>query len=81
MGSLWLAIIDSYISCRVGNITIKNGNFSKHLVLYPLAQPYIEHDLPFWLEEEEEDELYYTTPHPICTLDIITGGGMLRNQC
>jgi len=49
LGRLWLATIHAYISCRVGNMTIKNGHLSKHLVLYPLAQPSIEHDLPLWL--------------------------------
>lgn len=56
-------------------MTIKNGHFSKKLVLYPLAQPSIEHDLPLWIEEEEEDEVYHTTSHPICTLDVVIGGG------
>ena len=56
-------------------MTIKNGHFSKQLVLYPLAQPYLEHDLPLWLEEEEEDEVYSATSYPIYTLDATIGGG------
>jgi len=55
-------------------MTIKNGNLSKQLVLYPPAQPFIEHDLPLWLEEEE-DEVYHTTSHPTCTLDAIIWRG------
>ena len=39
-------------------MTIKNGHMSKQLVIYPPAQPSLEHDLPLWLEEEEEDEVY-----------------------
>ena len=39
-------------------MTIKNGHMSKQLVLYPPAQPSLEHDLPLWVEEEEEDEIY-----------------------
>jgi len=35
-------------------MTIKNGHLSKQLVLYPPAQPSMEHELPLWLEEEEE---------------------------
>ena len=59
LGRPWLATNDAYISCRAGNMTIKNGHISKQLVLYPPSQPSLEHDLPLWLEEEEEDEVYY----------------------
>lgn len=45
-----LSTIDAYFSCRVGNMTIKNGPLSKKLVFYPPAQPSIEHDLLFWLK-------------------------------
>lgn len=58
LGRPWLATIDANISHRTGNMTIKNGHMSKQLVLYPPAQPLLEHDLPLWLEEEDEDEFY-----------------------
>ena len=45
---------------------------SKQLAVYPLAQPSLEHDLPLWLEEEEEDELYSAK---LYTLEAIIGGG------
>jgi len=45
-GRLWLATADAYISCRARSMTIKNGLMSKQLVLYPPAQPLLEHDLP-----------------------------------
>ena len=48
----WLATVDAYISCQSRNMTIKNGPLSKQLVLYPPAQPSIDHDLPLWLEDE-----------------------------
>jgi len=35
----WLAIVEAYINSRVGNMTIKNGNIKKKLVLYPLFNP------------------------------------------
>ena len=60
LGRPWLATIDAYISCRARNMTIKNGHMSKQLVLYPPGQATLEHDLPLWLEEEEEDEVYST---------------------
>jgi len=53
-------------------MTIKNGHMSKQLVLYPPAQPSLEHDLPLWVEEEEEDEIYSTE---LYTLEAIIGGG------
>ena len=52
-------------------MTIKNGPMSKQLVLYPPAQPLLEHDLPLWLEEEDEDEVYFA---PVCTVEATRGG-------
>ena len=52
-------------------MTIKNGPMSKKLVLYPSAQPLLEHDLPLWLEEEYEDEFYSA---PLCTMEATKGG-------
>jgi len=75
LGIPWLAIVDAYIICRVGNMTIKNGHLSKQLVLYHPAQPSLKHDFPLWLEEEEEDEVYHTTSHPIFNLDVVIRGG------
>ena len=53
-------------------MTIKNGHLSKQLVLYPPAQPSLEHELPLWLEEEEEDEVYSSQ---IYTLETAIRGG------
>jgi len=47
----WLVIANAYISCKAGNMTIKNGHFPKQLFLYPPTQPSLDHDLPLWLEE------------------------------
>ena len=44
---------------------------SKQLILYPPAQPLLEHDIPLWLEEEDEDEFYYA---PLYALEISYGG-------
>ena len=74
LGRPWLATADAYISCRAGNMTIKNGPLSKQLVLYPPAQPPIDHDLPIWLEDEE-DELYNISP--MYTINAILRGGQL----
>jgi len=77
LGRPWLATTDAYISCKVGNMTIKNGHLSKQLVLYPLAQPYVEHDLPLWIEDEEEEDLYQSSLYPVCTLDTAVGSRQL----
>ena len=45
---------------------------SKQLVIYPPSQPSLEHDLPLWLEEEEEDEVYSAQ---LYTLETTMGGG------
>jgi len=55
-------------------MTIKNGHLSKQLVLYPPAQPSLEHNLPLWLEEEEEDEVYSAQ---LYTIETSMGGGQL----
>eukprot|EP00253_Pinus_taeda_P020547 PITA_20547 len=71
LGRPWLATADAYISCGVGSMTIKNGPMSKQLVLYPPAQPLLENDLPLWLEEGDEDEVYSA---PLCTVEATRGG-------
>ena len=58
-------------------MTIKNWHLSIQLVLYPPTQPSIENDLPLWLEDEEGEEFYQTTPYPIWALDIVIKGGKL----
>ena len=50
---------------------IKTRHMSKQLVLYPLAQPLLDHDLPLWLEEEDEDEVYSA---PLCVVEATIGG-------
>ncbi len=52
-------------------MTRKNGYMSKMLILYPPTQPLLEHDLPLWLEEEDEDEVYSA---PLYALEITIGG-------
>ena len=53
-------------------MTIKNLHLSKELVLYPPTLPSLEHDLPLFLEEEEEYVVYSS---PIYSLDVTIGGG------
>ena len=72
LGRPWLATADAYINYKARNMKIKNGHMSKKLVLYPPAQPTLEHDLPLWLEEEEEDEVYSAQ---IYAFETTIGGG------
>ena len=65
-----MAIFDAYISFRAGYMISKNGHLTKELVLYPLAQPFVEHDLPLWVEEEEEEFFYQSSPYLVCALDV-----------
>lgn len=71
LGVPWLATIDAYILCRVRNMTIESGHLSKRMVLYPPPQTSMEHDLPLWLKEVEEDVVYSSL---ISTLDTTIGG-------
>lgn len=66
-----LATVDAYISFQARKMTIKNGPMSKKLVLYPPTHPLPEHDLPFWLEEGDEDEVYSA---PLSTVETTRGG-------
>ena len=72
LGRPWLETAHGYISCRARNTTLKNGHFSKQLALYPPTQPSMEHDLPLWVEEAEEDEVYSSS---IYTVDATIGEG------
>lgn len=72
LGRPWLATVDAYISCKARNMAIKNGHMSKQSVLYPPSQPSLEHVLPLWLEEDEEDEVYSSQ---LYTLEATMGGG------
>eukprot|EP00253_Pinus_taeda_P005557 PITA_05557 len=77
LGRPWVATADAYINCRARSMTIKNGPMSKRLVLYPLAQPLLEHDLPLWLEEGDEDEVYSA---PLCTVEATRGGPQTKDD-
>eukprot|EP00253_Pinus_taeda_P023617 PITA_23617 len=77
LGRPWLATADAYISSRAGSMTIKNGPMSKQLVLYPPAQPLLEPDLPLWLEEGDEGEVYSA---PLCIVEATRGGPQTKHD-
>ena len=58
-------------------MTIKNGPMSNQLVLYPPAQPLLEHDLPLWLEEGDKGEVYSA---PLCIIEATRGGPLTEDD-
>ena len=61
LGRPWLATADANISCRLGNMTISNGQATKQFDLYALAQPLPDLSTSIWLDlgdgEEELDAI------------------------
>ena len=58
LGRPWLATADANISCRLGNMTISNGQATKQFDLYPPAQPLLDLSTSVWPDlGDEEDEL------------------------
>ena len=51
-----LATADTNISCRLGNMTISNGQETKKVELYPPAQPLSDLSTSVWLDLEDEEE-------------------------
>jgi hypothetical protein len=68
LGYPWLAIEDTFISCRSGEMTISNGTHSQNLVIFPPAQ--LAQKIPVWLENPygEEDCI-----KPLLTLEQVRG--------
>jgi len=52
----WLATIDVIINCRLGNMTISNGQAKKKIDLYPLAQLLPDLSTSIWLDLGDEEE-------------------------
>ena len=49
LGQPWLATTDALIKCRLGEMTISNGNSVKKITLYPPSHPVAENIS--WLED------------------------------
>lgn len=52
LGRPWLAITDSYIGCRTGEMIISNGLSTKKVTLHQPMQPVVQN--PLWLEDPYE---------------------------
>ncbi|WP_206093861.1 hypothetical protein, partial [Paludifilum halophilum] len=57
LGQPWLATTDANISCRLGNMTISNGQGTKKFDLYPPSKPLPDLNTSIWpnLGDEEEE--------------------------
>jgi len=67
LGRPWLATAAAFINCRFGDMTILDGQNSKIISLYPLAQPTLEYQGQLWVDEPELDE-----PQSLAVLSTIT---------
>jgi hypothetical protein len=57
LGRPWLSIVDAFIGCRSGSMSIFDGYDTKKLTLYPHATPSVEPKNSFWMELEDESAL------------------------
>lgn len=65
LGRPWLAIVDSLISYRSGNMIISRGSENKKVTLYPPARSITELEQMSWLEETNSKE---ETFHSFCSI-------------
>ena len=56
LGRPWLTNINAKMSCRLGSMTISNGQNIKKLELYPPVQPQPNLGEPIWLDLGDEEE-------------------------
>lgn len=61
LGQPWLATVDAYISCRIGDMTISNGVITQKLVIYPPSQTTPVMKNPLWVGFDEYDTLSVLT--------------------
>lgn len=59
LGRPWLAIADANISCRLGNMTISNGQETNKFDLYLPAQPLPNLSTSIWPDLGDEEERVY----------------------
>jgi hypothetical protein len=64
-----MAIVDTYIGCRVGDVTICNGKNHKNLIPYTPTKPFLEAIEQIWIEVEEKDTLYENPTKSILIID------------
>jgi hypothetical protein len=57
LGGPWLAIVDAFIGCRSGSMTISDGYDTKKLTLYHHATPSAELENSLWMDTEAESAL------------------------
>lgn len=54
LGRPWLAVANTHINCRSGNMVISNGEQTKKLTLYPPSQPLLDIEDPTWVDSDSK---------------------------
>ena len=60
LGRPWLATTDAFISCRVGDMYISDGNSTNKFTLYPPARTITKIDDKEWIDDENDIQLLFT---------------------
>lgn len=61
LGRPWLAIVDAFIGCRLGDMFISNGCYTKKFTLFPPARTTIETENEEWIDDENDIQPVFTT--------------------
>ena len=61
LGRPWLATANAHINCWSSNMIISNGEKTKELTLYPLAQPLLDTKDPTWVGSDSNDYVLVLT--------------------
>ena len=61
LGRPWVAIVDAFIGCRLGEMFISYGNYTNKFTLYPPARTKIDTKTEEWIEDEEDIQPIFTT--------------------
>jgi hypothetical protein len=69
LGHPWLAIVDAYIECHSGNMTISQGESVKKLKLYPPTKSMLEIEEPLWIPPDDGSDYYAENVTPILTIE------------
>ena len=61
LGRPWVATVDAFIGCILGEMFISYGNYTNKFILYPPARTKIDTETEEWIEYEEDIQPIFTT--------------------